>query len=143
MADELRQLAIGAITPLSGEVVKADYSLDSASLVIDYLDTPGELWSTAADPQRLATLDVAIPQGAFVAQGARMLARSATKEVYLLDVAWLQAMHVDPAALLEAELVRLACTMPLASELWTAADQAALVRALADAEPRACRNQTK
>jgi hypothetical protein len=58
--------------------------------------------------------------------------------VYLLDVAWLQAVGDDSSALTSAVLVRLACAGPLASTLWTAYDQQDLETLLEGREPRGC-----
>jgi hypothetical protein len=55
---------------------------------------------------------------------------------YLLDLNWLAAMGGDQAALPSDELMRLACTGPLATGLWNVAS---LAPYLGDQVPQACR----
>jgi hypothetical protein len=68
----------------------------------------------------------------------RLVAVYESGAVYLLDVVWLQAVGDDVNALGSEELVRLACSGPLVSTLWTAYDQQDLERMLEGRDPQGC-----
>jgi hypothetical protein len=107
---------------------------------VRYASGRGELWDTRGTPHRLADLGVGLMKAGFVFTSGveRLVIQYGTGKLYLLDIAWLRTMGGSPGQLPVEELVRLACEGPLTSGLWTAAEQAALERALDSRKPRSC-----
>jgi WD40 repeat protein len=135
---ELRDLDSAAFERLADQVDDVVFSPDGTTVVVHYREKSGEVW----DAQRmipLTTINVEKQAGIFAPDSQRLVVQHTDGRVELLDLAWLRALGGDPASLLEQDLVRLACELPLASGLWNAADQAALDQKLGGYEPQACR----
>ena len=116
------------------------FSPDGSTIVVQYASGRGELWDARGTPRRLADLGLGLAKAGFIFSSGveRLAVQYGNGQLYLLDVAWLREMGGRPDQLPAEELIRFACQGPLTSGLWTAAEQAALERALNGQKPRSC-----
>jgi WD40 repeat protein/energy-coupling factor transporter ATP-binding protein EcfA2 len=139
--DELRFTDNDYIVPLAGDIDRSMFSPDSHSVAIIYDNGLAEIWDLRDGPYLLAEAFIGARyfSGIVDAPDApRLIIVYSTGEVYTLDLAWLRAMHGDPAALEADALIAAACAGPFASEFWTDELQAEFVQYLDGREPRAC-----
>jgi WD40 repeat protein len=136
---EMHRTDNGALlSEMEGYVTDITFSTEQTVFIVNYTNGRRELWDGQGMPRRLADLSLGGDKFVFAPGEQRLVVRYVTGQVYLLDIAWLQSMSARAATPAIDELIRLACTGPLASEVWSTADQVELQQALGDKKAQSC-----
>jgi hypothetical protein len=106
-------------------------------LQLIYANGSIDMWRLGDTPRRLPTSAGDARLAIVTTSEQYVVASTQERQLYLLDLPWLEAMGGDAAKLSEADLLKLACTPERAGGV----DQAALMKELAAAradQPQAC-----
>ncbi|MEM7115773.1 MAG: hypothetical protein AAF614_25255 [Chloroflexota bacterium] len=105
---------------LNGDLETLEFSSDSKWLWVKYHDDSSRVWSLNGTTEQLASLGLNVEQALFMPETDLLAIRHSNGEAYLLDLAWLRAMHgsgVLDVTNLDDEgiqtLIALACQHPL------------------------------